>query len=236
MSSWTMTRLEQGVVAFVVIFVGLGAYLAFVNEAFFRDNYTVEDGFTEWCTVVALFVVFVVCARRLWLLRSERNFGFLAITGFLTLFALFGAGEEISWGQRILGFDSAPFFVENNAQQETGFHNLQITIGDKQYKLNRIVFGLGMAIAFFLYLAVMTPLHRRVPVATSLIDRLGIPMPQNYQIAMYLFVLVVAELMIASSKRGEIIEFGGSLIFMLNVLYPGNVAIFERGRRTELDR
>lgn len=224
-----MNRIEQLVVSFVVFFVLLGVYFAFVDETFFSERYVVEDSFTEWFTVGALFATFVVCARRLWILRGVRNLAFLAITGFLTLFCLFGAGEEISWGQRIFEFESPEFFIANNAQQETGLHNLQIIVGDKKYKVNRIVFGTGLAVMFFLYLAVITPLHRKNGRVTSLIDHLGIPVPRNYQIAAYLFVLATAELAIDSPRRGEITEFGGSLIFMLNVAYPSNVAVFETG-------
>ncbi len=231
----TMTRLEQVVVAFVGFCVLLGAYFSHVDEVFFHESYVVEDSFTEWCTVAALFAAFVVCARRLWVLRNVRNMGFLAVTGFLTLFCLFGAGEEISWGQRIFGFDSPEFFIDNNAQQETGLHNLQIVVGGKKYKLNRIIFGTGLAIAFFGYLAVMTPLHRKNSAVTSLLDRLGIPMPRNYQIVAYVFVLAVAELVIDSPRRGEITEFGGSLIFLLNVAYPQNDAIFAFDTPVEAD-
>ena len=231
----TMTRLELVVVAFAVFCVLLGAYLSFANEAFFHTSYVVEDSFTEWCTVAALFAAFVVCARRLWVLRHARNMGFLAVTGFLTLFCLFGAGEEISWGQRIFGFDSPEFFIDNNAQQETGLHNLQIVVGDTKYKLNRIVFGTGLAVAFFVYLAVMTPLHRKNATVASLLDRLGIPMPRNYHIVGYVFVLAVAELVIDSPRRGEITEFGGSIIFLLNVAYPRNDAIFAADTPVEAD-
>lgn len=231
-----MTRVEQAVLAFLVFFVALGAYFAYVDEAFFRDTYTVEDGFTEWCTFLALFAAFVLCARRLLTLWSTRSPRFLFIVGFLALFCFFGAGEEISWGQRIVGFESPEFFLDNNSQQEAGIHNLEITIGDKSYKLNRIVFGRGLAIMFFIYLAVMTPLYRRVPAVTSFIDGFGIPMPRNYQIVAYLFVVAVAELLIDSSKRGEITEFGGSLVFMLNVIYPQNSAIFRSAESTSADK
>ncbi|MCZ6617166.1 MAG: hypothetical protein O7E57_03455 [Gammaproteobacteria bacterium] len=231
-----MTRLEQVVVAFVGFSVLLGAYLGYVDEAYFRNSYVVEDSFTEWSTVAALFAAFIVCGRRLWVLRGQRNLGFLATTGFLTVFCLFGAGEEISWGQRIFGFDSPQFFIDNNAQQETGLHNLKIVVGDETYKLNRILFSRGLAVLFFVYLVVMTPLHRKNTAVSSFIDRWGIPMPRNYQIVAYLFVISIAELVIDSSRRGEITEFGGSLIFMLNVAYPLNDTIFEVESGTGADR
>jgi len=37
---------------------------------------------------------------------------------------LFGAGEEISWGQRILGIETPSYFLEENRQQEMNIHNL----------------------------------------------------------------------------------------------------------------
>lgn len=37
---------------------------------------------------------------------------------------IWAGGEEISWGQRIIGFESPEYFRENNDQQEFTFHNL----------------------------------------------------------------------------------------------------------------
>src|SRR5688572_18030880 len=45
-------------------------------------------------------------------------------TALIALFCLFVAGEEFSWGQRLLGFGSPEYFLENNFQQELNLHNL----------------------------------------------------------------------------------------------------------------
>ncbi len=222
--------LEKGIVGYTIVGVVAGAVLSHTSPDFFRNVYVVEDGFTEWSTVLALLIAFVVCGARLVTLWGAKPWRFIVMTGLLALFCFFGAGEELSWGQRIFDFDSPKFFQENNAQQETGLHNLTIEIGAKEYKLNRIIFGTGLAVAAFFYIAVMTPLYRRNPRITQLFDSFAVPMPKLYQALGYLFVVAVAELLVDSSKRGEITEFGGSLVFMLNVTLPYNAAIFSRSR------
>ena len=51
--------------------------------------------------------------------HTRRNLVYLG----LTLLLFFGAGEEISWGQRIIGFKT-PSFMSNNEQGEFNVHNL----------------------------------------------------------------------------------------------------------------
>ena len=222
------TLLERGIFGFAIVGVVIGAILSYIDHDFLRNVYVVEDGFTEWGTVLALIAALVVCGYRLVTLWGGRPLRFMAMTSLLTVFCLFGAGEELSWGQRILGFDSPEFFQDYNAQQETGLHNLTIEFDGKEYKLNRIIFGTGLAIAVFIYIVVMTPLYRRNPRFMQLVDSFAVPMPKLYQVLGYLFVIAVAELLIDSSKRGEITEFGGSIVFMLNVAFPYNAAIFSR--------
>ncbi len=47
----------------------------------------------------------------------------LSLLGFAVLF-FFGAGEEESWGQRLVGIQTPPSIAKANAQQETNIHNL----------------------------------------------------------------------------------------------------------------
>ncbi|MFN2517287.1 MAG: hypothetical protein ABR556_13850 [Pyrinomonadaceae bacterium] len=46
------------------------------------------------------------------------------VDGLVALFCIFVAGEEFSWGQRLLGFYSPEYFLANNFQQELNLHNL----------------------------------------------------------------------------------------------------------------
>lgn len=54
-----------------------------------------------------------------WRIETKKNFIFLG----LALILFFGAGEEISWGQRILGYGT-PTPLEANKQDEVTLHNL----------------------------------------------------------------------------------------------------------------
>jgi len=75
----------------------------------------------------------------LWLLISSISFFYLFFRGeksckFFFLFGLlflFGAGEEINWGQRIFDFKTPEIF-SSNTQQATSIHNLKVFDWDKE--------------------------------------------------------------------------------------------------------
>lgn len=208
-------------------FLFFAVFLAQINHDAFRYDYVIEDGFIEWCTVVVLFCAMIVCGRRFLDLKGKRNGLFLTITGLLTFLCLFGAGEEISWGQRIFGIETPDYLKDRNAQGELGLHNLVIIVDGEEVKLNKLIFGTGLAIALSIYLFVATPLYRTRPAVRRFFNAIAAPMPRNYHIAGYLLVLAIVELLIDSSKRGEMTEFAGSIIFALNVIYPYNPEIFD---------
>lgn len=81
-----------------------------------------EDGPIEWATV-GLFLV-AGLARLPVAVRERRIFDAL-----VALFCLFVAGEEISWGQRLLGFTPPEYFLAHNYQQEANLHNFADLFG-----------------------------------------------------------------------------------------------------------
>lgn len=54
--------------------------------------------------------------------RSKKNISYLL----LAVLFFVGFGEEISWGQRIIGWETPPYLKEINRQKETTFHNIEI--------------------------------------------------------------------------------------------------------------
>jgi hypothetical protein len=76
-----------------------------------------EDRFVEWGTVWLFLAAGLIGLRDS--IRQRRIFD-----GLVALFCLFIAGEEFSWGQRLLGFYSPEYFLANNLQQEVNIHNL----------------------------------------------------------------------------------------------------------------
>ena len=68
------------------------------------------------------------------------------------------------------------------------------------------------------------------PVAAhAFIDRLGIPIATGPQTLAYLIIVTVVETLIDSPKRGEITEFAGAIVFLLNIAFPYNRAIYGEG-------
>ncbi|MCU7938800.1 MAG: hypothetical protein KZQ64_09505 [gamma proteobacterium symbiont of Bathyaustriella thionipta] len=217
-----LSLLEKLAVAYFSVFTLIGFVWSYVDHDSFKRYYVVEDGFTEWSTVVVLLIGFFVCFRRVWLLKNQRPLSFLFMTSLLGLFFFFGAGEEISWGQRIFDIESSEFFTQNNAQGETNLHNLVVN----DTKLNKVIFGRGIGILLLLYLAVLIPLYKRKEGVKLFLDKYAVPIAQNYQIVAYIALLLLIQVLMASSKKGEMLEFAGSVIFLLNVVYPYNKANF----------
>lgn len=110
-----------------------------------------EDGWAEWATFLAFATAFVLGAKafresRDKVGRWERWYGLG-----LALFCLFVAGEEISWGQRLLGFRPPNYFLEHNYQQEANLHNLLKEVLDTRWMVMAIALGFGVIVPFAAY-------------------------------------------------------------------------------------
>jgi hypothetical protein len=82
-----------------------------------------EDGVAEWATCIVYVAAAVVAVAVVWALREgdDRIFciAYVALAAGLVLVA----GEEISWGQRQLGFAGPDALVDRNEQSEANLHN-----------------------------------------------------------------------------------------------------------------
>lgn len=214
---------EKLALGYVSFFTLLGFAWSYIDHNSFKLYFVMEDGFTEWSTVVFLVIGLYVSAKRVWLLKAQRGRLFIFMTALLALFFFFGAGEEISWGQRIFNVESSEFFVQNNAQGETNLHNLIVN----DTKINKVIFGRGIGILLLLYLLVLIPLYKLKEGVRRVVDKLAIPIAQNYQVLAYILLLILVQVLMVSSKKGEMLEFAGSVIFLLNVAYPYNKSVFE---------
>ena len=197
--------------------------MKYINNDFFVSVIATEDGVIEWLTVVGLALTSIVCFRRVMLLKGEKSTLFIFMTSLLGLAFLFGAGEEISWGQRIFNTQSSEFFLQHNAQGETNLHNL--VVGGK--KINKIVFGIGLHLVLLIYLLVLVPLYKRKQGLKDFMDRFAVPIATPYQVVSYLIMLTVIQVIMDDSKRGELAEFAGSFLFFLNIAFPYNRELFQ---------
>ena len=88
------------------------------------DRVVAEDGPVEWATAAVYLLAAGAAAVVAWRFRRRRLWAAVVLY-LLAATALFGiAGEEVSWGQRILDFEGPQVLVENNKQDEANVHNL----------------------------------------------------------------------------------------------------------------
>ncbi len=105
-----------------------------------------EDGWAEWATFLAFAVAAYVGIRSFF--DRERDQLARAACLALGLFCVFVAGEEISWGQRLLGFRPPNYFLEQNYQQEANLHNLLKNILDTRFVVLAIALSYGVLAPF----------------------------------------------------------------------------------------
>jgi hypothetical protein len=152
-----------------------------------------EDGPAEWATFAAFTIaggLYALAARR----TPQAWPRLVALV--LAVFSIFVAGEEISWGQRLLGFRPPEVFLEHNFQQETNVHNFLKKILDTRF----VVAGLSL-----IYAATSIPgLARRLPSGTAPAGPIAVP----------LLIVAALELIYPFSLVGEAAEllFGLALL------------------------
>jgi hypothetical protein len=101
-------------VGFATALMGKEAYKAFTGE----------DGIAETLQAIlyaAALVLSLVVGRRLWT-GEQKIVGVLYFV--LSLGFFFLVGEELSWGQRLLGWGTPEALVAMNKQGETNLHNI----------------------------------------------------------------------------------------------------------------
>jgi len=213
---------ERLILAFIIIATLGSMAISYIDHEFFVSTLATEDGLIEWLTVLALATTSMVCLYRAITLRGNKPTLFLGMTFLLGLVFLFGAGEEISWGQRIFNTESSEFFQQHNAQGETNLHNL--VVGGK--KLNKIIFGVGLHLVLLIYLLALVPLYKRKTGLKLFLDKFAVPIAKPYQVIGYLTAIVLIQIIMTSSRRGELAEFAGSFLFLLNIAFPYNSELF----------
>lgn len=220
--------IQEGLLFVVATFLTFAVIHSRVNPDAFSKSFIIEDGFLEYATVGIILAGLVLCIQRVVTLRHVRHIRFLTVTTMLALVCLFGAGEEVSWGQRIFGIQSPEYFLNHNLQQETGLHNLAFEVNGRSISVNKLVFGTGLALGLIIYLFIMTPFYRTRPRIAYWLDCMAVPMPRNYHIIGYLLIILTVELLVDSTRRGEVTEFTGVIIFLLNLWFPYNKHIYNK--------
>ncbi|MGH7152183.1 MAG: hypothetical protein ACREIU_15870 [Planctomycetota bacterium] len=188
-----------------------------------------EDGLVEWLTVAGFLACAVVAFRTAAALRAEGGRAAAArCWTLLALLLLFVSSEEVSWSQRIFGWESPPWFQTYNGQQETNLHNLEF--GD--FSVNRWVFAKFLAVVNVAWALLLPILWRPLPSVRAFVRRLGIPLAQNLHIAIWLAVFLVTRLSLRQNRKAdEMLEFMGAVMLLLILTHPLNPEDLPAARR-----
>jgi hypothetical protein len=153
--------------AIVAIGISYGTYLAFDVRGIMLLGR--EDGVFEWVTVV----FFLVAAALFFFAWRESGNAFYLL---LALAFFVGAGEEISWGQRLIGFGTPQALATVNAQQEFNLHNLAVLnprdmSGEYKHGLARLLTVNFLYKLFWLGFGVLIPLAVRASALAAFLAR-----------------------------------------------------------------
>ena len=221
MNTLILTRTEKLAYSFLSMIFGLGIYFANTDLLYFNEVYAKEDGFVEYGTAFLLF-----CSSLLLFLRFFKLFKNKPILWKIGIFLmaavfLFGAGEEISWGQRIFSIESSEYFLENNAQGETNLHN--IVVDGK--KINKIIFSQLLTIVLVIYLIIAPILFRKFEAIRNLATMFAVPIVKWHQTIAFLICTGILTFM-PSNRKWELYELAFGVIFFLIFLNPLNKNIY----------
>jgi hypothetical protein len=117
---------DLGPVLFLVPLRGsVGIILARADKGLYR-SLTDEDSVLEWPQFFGFTAACVFALLCAWKLHgSGRSVVALAYLGF-AVGCFFVAGEEIAWGERVLGYGTPEALEEINEQKETTVHNINV--------------------------------------------------------------------------------------------------------------
>jgi hypothetical protein len=136
---WRVAPVIAAALFFFPLVVAIIVAVALVD----RDSYDLlvnEDGILEWIELAGFVSASLLAFA---LARQFRGDGELVVAALYVLFAVgcfFIAGEEISWGQRILGVGTPDELARVNSQAETNVHNISVL---------RVMFHVGYALLGF---------------------------------------------------------------------------------------
>jgi hypothetical protein len=188
------------------------AMMSFSPSAY--RGFVAEDGAAEWIATLALFSCAVISLGRS--VKSNGKSRWFHVL--VALVFLFAVGEELSWGQRLFGVESSPFFEDHNWQGETNVHNLYFG----SFHVNKVIFGTVMGAFLSFYLVGLPLLFGRDSVR-AFVDMLGIPVPRvRHTVLIVLFSLVVS--LISGPDKWELMELCGSMMFLSIFMNPLNAS------------
>lgn len=212
-------------VSFLLTFIifCIGVSYSYIDLYYFQQVYLGEDGFLEW-TEVLIFITIAILNLRRGYFHFKLNREIKLIFLFFTALFFFGAGEEISWGQRIFDFTIPNQIKTHNIYSQFNLHGIHIF----GIKLHSLIFSDLLTLVLIAHLAISPILYKYSLYFKKIIQKMLIPIPRFYH-SLYYAVIFFGTMFFVSDKsneEGELIEFVGSCIYLFIFLNPINTEIF----------
>ncbi len=221
----SITKRYTVIIALGIIF-SYSVYL-FLKEDIISDLGK-EDHFFEWLTAISFFMATVVYLK---IFFVKRNIFYLL----LAIVFFVGGGEEISWGQRLIGFVTPAEVKNSNVQQEFNIHNLDVFNTEnfnhsRKHGLQRLIEINFLFRIFCMSFGILLPLVAfHIAFTKKYISQLKIPIPPisigGFFMASWLaYYFIVRHLPLGKQEEyyytsGEIFEFLCSFIILIIGIY-----------------
>ncbi len=212
-----LLKIDRAIISTImtVLIMAVGIYLW--SPEYFSLTFAAEDGVIEYGTAIALFVASLILVKNAMSIKGITPRSAVGLTLFYAFLFFFGAGEEISWGQRIFGWETSEAMKEINRQNETTIHNIEIG----GVAMTKHLFGPILTVTILLYLVVLPVVYMRIDWIRRVADRLAVPVPGLRHAALALLgSLVIA--IIDVDRKWEVYECVFGLLVVSIFLLPQN--------------
>jgi len=208
------------IIPFVIMILAYSIY--FIDKGIFA-KLNIEDGLFEYLTAILLLFTSVIFFKVF--MRTRKIINLLFCFAFF-----FGFGEEISWGQRILNFNTPDYVLSQNRQEEFNLHNFEFTTAvdvnnnPKPVLKRYLNFG-AFYLLFCLGYSILYPLlYERFNVVRKLGGLTGLLVPPLLFGLMFLVNYIISQIIIEilsvqHLRTDECFEFIMALIFSFLSLY-----------------
>ncbi len=214
-SDFTASVISASVLLYTLVIghVFTGIILSYLDKDLYY-TFTKEDGYIEYFTAIWLLATSLLCLYKIQSITHVAPKVFLYTA---TVIFFLGFGEEISWGQRIFGFETPENLERINAQKEFNLHNIHLD----GVNLNKIIFGKLLYTGVFIYFIGFTLAYHYSVWFKRLVDKVQIPIPTPVQSILYTFSFICI-LIIKEGEKWELQEFALAGFIFLSFLFPLN--------------
>jgi len=113
-----------------------------------QNWYIAEDGVSEWLTFFSYVVSSGLMAYSVYRLWPEKRWWAMVVLAGVGILSFVFAGEEISWGQRYLGYETPEALADENVQFEFNLHNLEIFLQNDKIEFSLLFFSMIAVVVF----------------------------------------------------------------------------------------